>query len=215
MAPESGWRDLFLQAFRRSKNAMALLDERRRLVDVNGASLQLLGYKPSAILGRPVYEFVVGGPLASDREWRAVLRQERFTGVADLRCSDGRRVTLEFAGHPAVVTGQRLVLFVAVSTTRIGGRRPPLSEDPAETGSLTRRELEVIRLIALGASGPEIADELQLAHNTIRTHVRNSMTKLGARSRAQLVARTLGEGLVLLEPAEITQLRYWQSRRGP
>jgi DNA-binding NarL/FixJ family response regulator len=64
-------------------------------------------------------------------------------------------------------------------------------------GTLSRRELEVLRLIALGYSGPEIAAELDLAHDTVRSHVRNAMRKAGARSRAQLVAKALGEALVL------------------
>jgi DNA-binding CsgD family transcriptional regulator len=54
--------------------------------------------------------------------------------------------------------------------------------------------------VALGRSGPEIADELGIAHDTVRTHVRNAMTKAGARSRAHLVARALGEGLILGQP---------------
>ena len=47
------------------------------------------------------------------------------------------------------------------------------------------------------ATGPEIADELMISHNTVRTHAYNAMTKLGARSRAHLVAKALGDGLVL------------------
>jgi DNA-binding NarL/FixJ family response regulator len=54
-----------------------------------------------------------------------------------------------------------------------------------------------VRLLSLGSTGPEIADELQVAHNTVRTHVRNAMTKLGARSRAQLVAMSLGDARAL------------------
>ena len=54
----------------------------------------------------------------------------------------------------------------------------------------------MVRLLALGLTGPEVAEELQLAHNTVRTHVRNAMAKSGARSRAQLVARAVGEGTV-------------------
>ena len=44
-----------------------------------------------------------------------------------------------------------------------------------------------------GFSGPEVAEELRIAHNTVRTHTRNAMTKVGARSRAQLVAMSLAE----------------------
>ena len=54
-----------------------------------------------------------------------------------------------------------------------------------------------MRLVALGDTGPEIAAELQISHNTVRTHVRNSMQRVGARSRAQLVAKALGEGHAL------------------
>ncbi len=54
-----------------------------------------------------------------------------------------------------------------------------------------------MRLVALGNTGPEIAQELQIAHDTVRTHVRNAMGKVDARSRAHLVAKALGDGLVL------------------
>lgn len=60
---------------------------------------------------------------------------------------------------------------------------------------LSPRELDVVRLLAIGFSGPEVADELRIAHNTVRTHTRNAMTKVSARSRAQLVAKTLAEGM--------------------
>jgi DNA-binding NarL/FixJ family response regulator len=66
---------------------------------------------------------------------------------------------------------------------------------PART--LTTREREIVRLVANGSSGPGIAGELRIAHDTVRTHVRNAMTKLGARSRAHLVAKALGDGLTL------------------
>jgi DNA-binding CsgD family transcriptional regulator len=51
--------------------------------------------------------------------------------------------------------------------------------------------------VALGGTGPEIADQLQISHNTVRTHLRNSMIRLGARSRAHLVAMALAEGHAL------------------
>jgi DNA-binding NarL/FixJ family response regulator len=85
------------------------------------------------------------------------------------------------------------VLVVALSTSRWGARfRRPREEEPA-SGTLSAREREVVRLIALGESGPEIAAELHITHDTVRTHVRNAMAKLGARSRAHLVAKALGE----------------------
>jgi len=54
---------------------------------------------------------------------------------------------------------------------------------------LTTRELEIVRLICAGHSGPEIAEELVLAYNTVRKHTSNIYSKLGVRSRTQAVAR--------------------------
>jgi PAS domain S-box-containing protein len=192
---ESGWSNLFWEAFRRSKNAMFLLDDERRHVEVNGAYLQLLGYRRSELIGRHAYEFVVDGPVVTASEWQAILRSGEFTGPADLRCADGRCVRVEFAGHPEIVTGRQLVLFVALTTSARRRRLAGSSGAASGTARLTPRELEVIQLVALGMSAREVAQELQIAHDTVRTHVRNAMTKADARSRAQLVAKTLAEGI--------------------
>lgn len=189
-----GWAALFWEAFIRSKNAMMLLDEQRRHVAVNGAYLSLSGFRRSDVIGRPVYEHVAGGPLVTEREWRALLHRDHFTGTADLVCANGRQLTVDFAGHPELVTGRRLVLFVAIRAARTGRQHHDATPPRSDCVALSRRELEVVRLLALGLSGPEVAEELHLAHNTVRTHVRNAMAKVGARSRAQLVARTMGEG---------------------
>jgi PAS domain S-box-containing protein len=176
---------------------MVLADERRRLVDANGAFVKLLGYTRGAVLGRPIWDFIAGGPLLTPEQWANELAKHRFSGEASVVSNDGTVITMQWGAVTEVVTGQRLVLVVALSTSRWGERfRREISEEDA-TGSLSAREAEIVRLVALGASGPEIADELSIAHDTVRTHVRNAMTKLGARSRAHLVAKALGEGHVL------------------
>ena len=53
---------------------------------------------------------------------------------------------------------------------------------------LSVREREILGLIAGGDSGAQIAEALVLSPETVRTHIRNAMSKLGASSRAQAVA---------------------------
>lgn len=60
--------------------------------------------------------------------------------------------------------------------------------------ALTRREAEVLRMVAAGRSNREIARELFIAVHTVKNHVHNILTKLGARSRAEAIALTLGTG---------------------
>lgn len=190
------WPSLFSAAFTQSRNAMLLLDEQRRVVDVNGACIKLLGYRREQLLRRPVYDIVVGGPLATTAEWQRELAHGHFTGEAELLGADGSRIAIQWAATSEQVTGQRLVLFVALSTSRWGRRfRREQTADEA-SAPLSRREREIVALVALGQTGPEIADELRISHDTVRTHARNAMTKVGARSRAHLVAKALAEGLI-------------------
>lgn len=193
----NGWAGFFETAFRQSRNAMMLVDDRRIQIDVNGAYLKLLGYERGRVIGQPIYRFVAAPPRAAGEEWAAALAAGRFTGEAELICADGSRAGVQWGASTEVVTGRRLVLFVALSTSRWGGRFRRTTLSQRDAGPLSEREREIVRLIALGSTGPEIADELQIAHSTVRTHVRNSMTKLGARSRAHLVANALGSGTVI------------------
>ena len=122
MAENDEWAALFSTAFTRSRNAMVLLDSGRRHVDANGAYLTLLGYRRRDIIGQPVYRFVAGGPLLTPAEWKATMMQGEFTGEGTLIAADGSRVAVQFAATTEVVTGRRLVLFVALSTSRWGPR---------------------------------------------------------------------------------------------
>ncbi len=187
---------MFGYAFRQSRNAMVVLDERRVQLEVNSAYLRLLGYGRDDVLGKPIYELAPDGPELSSREWAASIAQGDFTGVRELIRADGTTIAVQWGAHPETISGQRLVLVVALNTERWGGRfrRPPPISDTEEP--LSEREREIVRLVSLGRSGPEIADELGIAHDTVRTHVRNSMDKIGARSRAHLVAKALGDGHV-------------------
>ena len=177
---------------------MALVDAQRLHVEVNPAYLRLLGYRRDGVIGRPVSQFVVNGPLLSPERWSAALAAGRFHGEAELIRADGTHVGVQWAGNTEIVTGRRLVLFVALGTSRWGGSFRRTAEADPDPRALSARELEIVRLIARGESGPEIADELHIAHDTVRTHVRNAMAKVGARSRAHLVAKVLAEGHALV-----------------
>jgi DNA-binding CsgD family transcriptional regulator len=173
---------------------MALVDKDRLVVDVNGAFVRLVGRRRDDVIGRPVGSFIVDAPIYTPAEWQAALVAGHFAGDVELMCGDGTFVAVQWDASTEIVTGRRLVLFVALSTSRWGGRfRRDLPAGDTPEG-LTSREREVVGLVAMGATGPEIADELQIAHDTVRTHVRNAMTRLGARSRAHLVAKALASG---------------------
>jgi DNA-binding CsgD family transcriptional regulator len=88
------------------------------------------------------------------------------------------------------------VLFVALQTSR-RGRDLMAAAEPQPASALSRREVEIVGMVAQGATSAEIASALHVSQNTVRTHVRNAMVKLDVRSRAHLVATVLGDGLTL------------------
>lgn len=61
---------------------------------------------------------------------------------------------------------------------------------------LTVREQEILELLAKGKSGNEIAEELHIAPLTVRTHIRNMMSKMGVHSRLEAVAFGMKNGLI-------------------
>jgi DNA-binding CsgD family transcriptional regulator len=195
MDRDAGWASLFDAAFRTSRNAMVLADERRHIVDANPAFIKLLGRRRAAIIAHPLWEFVEGGPLVTQKQWAQSLGLDNFAGTAGLVTADDVVVAIQWGAHVEIVTGQRRILFVALSTSRWGEHfRRDVDADIDATDALSPREKEIVHLVALGLTGPEIAEELHISHDTVRTHVRNAMSKLNARSRAHLVARALGEG---------------------
>lgn len=76
--------------------------------------------------------------------------------------------------------------------------KPP--EDGRPQGRCpSRREREVLTLLAGGSTDGQIAEVLELSPATVQTHVRNAKAKLGARTRAQAVALALVSGLIDLD----------------
>ena len=71
-----------------------------------------------------------------------------------------------------------------------------MREGPSEAEKLTSREREVLELVARGASNKEIANQLVIAENTVKVHLRNILDKLHLRNRQQAAAFAVQEGLV-------------------
>ena len=76
-----------------------------------------------------------------------------------------------------------------------------VNPEPHEHGNLngnrrlTQRELEVLELVAQGYSTREIARKLWVTEETVKTHVRRVLRRLGARTRAHAVAIAFVDGL--------------------
>ncbi|MFJ9678968.1 response regulator [Streptomyces sp. NPDC101194] len=95
-----------------------------------------------------------------------------------------------------VVAAGEAILFPA-ALRRMVAARPLGSAEALPKAALTGREEEVLRLMATGLSNPEIAESLTVSLETVKTHVGNVLTKLGAQNRTHAVVIAYESALVV------------------
>jgi DNA-binding NarL/FixJ family response regulator len=121
-----------------------------------------------------------------------VLRQALAVGARGLLTKAASARELRAALE--AVAGGHSYLDHRLSTLVVSGRD--------RAGRLSAREREILILLARGDSGERIAARLVLSPETVRTHVRNAMDKLGARTRAHAIALALLHGHIELPDAD-------------
>ncbi len=191
---DGGWERLFWLVFERTSNPIVLLDDERRIIEVNDAALMLFAGARENLIGMSIADSIrpEERPRAAS-EWQTFLGSGEYSGTRALLRADGSEVQIDFAARLAHVGGRRLAIYVATSEDPADA----LATAPAVELPLTSREREVVTLIALGHDTTEIAERLHISPETVRTHVRNAMSRLGAHTRAQLVAIALGSDQAL------------------
>jgi PAS domain S-box-containing protein len=196
MAQRAGWEPAFRAVFEASRNAIAILGDDRRVIDSNDAVKEVLGYERDAFVGLELRELV---PITeredADRALEDLRRSGTASGTRSLLHADGHLVNVQYAGSVTELPGLGVVAVYVVIDSRVVGDDAPSAEG-REEAALTPREHEVVRLVALGRTGDEIAAQLYLSPETVRSHVRNAMSKTDSRNRAQLVATALGRRLI-------------------
>lgn len=166
----------------------SLLVERRgsawEIEQVNDAWAALVDMQPEDLVGRPLR------PLATDETAMAAALagdSERFEGDGHVRHADGRRIPVALTAYPLPGSGGSALLHA---------RRAAAHDAAPDAPPLSRRELEILRLVADGRSGREIAEALHLSAETIKTHLRRVYLTFGVSDRAAAVAYAFRSGLL-------------------
>jgi PAS domain S-box-containing protein len=192
-----------------ASDAMFVTDERQRVRAWSDAATRVLGYEASEVLGLYCYEVLTGrrpdGHPVCGFNCPVTRNARRGRGTASYDVTARAR-----DGSPRYVNNSVLVLeggrgsFRVVHLVRESCDTPPTRPAtppepcaellPPET--LTRRELQVLRLFAGGSTLEQIAAELSISVFTARNHATSIQHKLGVRNRLHMVLEGMRRGLV-------------------
>jgi DNA-binding NarL/FixJ family response regulator len=142
--------------------------------------------------GRPDVRLIVLGP-SSDGELI----------LACIRAGAAACVDTDISPAALIATIKRVhageLLFEAGPLVQLLVNAPmPVPSAPQRTARLAERELQVLAAIATGMSSAEAADHLGISLATLRTHLKNIVTKLEARSKLDAVLIAIREGRIRL-----------------
>ena len=179
-------------------------------VFARGLSALLDGDRSLAIVAKDIEQRRVGVVLRAHRPDVAILDARALGKLADIReltvKHPSTRLVLLGDGLSGVECAQLLAFGASACLGRDTQSRDVLNavhlasrglqltpralsgSTPASGGLLTRREAEVLPLLAHGATNPQIAASLGIGVETVRTHARNIYRKLGVSSRSELIA---------------------------
>jgi two-component system response regulator NreC len=170
--------------------------------DADAAVRYLRGHKPDVLIldlnmpGRPSLEAIPDMQAASPETKIVVLTMQKEPAFARQALQLGvlGYVLKEAADDELVQAVRSAAAGETYLQPALGAK---LAAEPEKAASdLSERETDVLRLIALGHTNAEIAEQLYISVRTVETHRAHIQQKLGVSSRAELVRSALSRGLV-------------------
>jgi PAS domain S-box-containing protein len=203
-----------LEAFGRASDGVFAIDHNMRVVYWNWAAERIFGVDAEAAMGRRCDEIVAGyetsGAVLCAPDCRIIgcSRRGHAAETYDLQRTgpDGKRQWLSVS--IVVLRGRRRAstltvhLVRDVTAHRLVEQRAAdmLKQLPGTEASrgaqLTRREAEVLRMLACGSSNRAIADALGISTTTVRNHIEHLLAKLGAHSKLEAVVFAARERMI-------------------
>ncbi len=200
-------------------DGMFCVDRNQRIVQWSESAERVIGFKADDVIGQACYEVIGGNRLFAYPYCQpncpvlANARRRRTTRDFDVRIKSGDEqrwlnvsivLTEDSDGKSPLVmhlvrdvTDRRSVDSLSAAASR--DEKMPNGHEPMEADAITplsRREQQVIRLLAHGYSTSSVAEALGLSPVTVRNHITRAMSKLGVHSRLDAVVRAARYGIV-------------------
>jgi len=203
-----------LKDLARMTDGVIAVDSDQRILLWNRAAEKLLGLSAKEALGRYCYEVTrgrnkLGAPLcrptcytmALAKTGKPIPSTDMFTSTQAggqlwlnvthlVPRNTSSRVTLIhiFRDISRQKAMERLIHQLSSTLASLGSQVPATGRAPEPEAQLTRRQQQVLKLLAGGISTSAIAEQLGVSRSTVRNHIQNILSKLGTHSRLEAVA---------------------------
>jgi two-component system, NarL family, response regulator YdfI len=158
--------------------------------DAQSGSSSRIALSPDAVSRTPAFVLLVDEPSAP---WAADAVRNGARGVLPSDATPDEITAAIEAAAAGLVTLPADIAADLAAAARLPARQPVASAQP-----LTRREIEILGMLAEGLANKNIAARLGISEHTVKTHVASILMKLDAFSRAEAVAIGARRGLILL-----------------
>jgi DNA-binding CsgD family transcriptional regulator len=191
-------------AFERSLHPMLVADDERRYVDANAAACLFMRVAREQVVERRVDEFVPPEMRPGfDRTWSDFIRLGSVPAAVEWYFPDDESRIPIVVGTTSIRPGLYLIVVIPwwstdEADTAIGVDAVHGEATVDGLAPLSDREREVLTLLAFGHSGEQIARELFISPETVRTHVQHVRSKLGATTRGHAIAIAISQGEISL-----------------
>lgn len=185
------------RVFDQSLIPMIMVDNDRRYIEVNAAARLLARISLEEIRLLRIDDLTAEEDMpVLSAAWAELIEQGSVSGRYPATFTDGGSISVHYAGIANVLPGRHIFAFVPADWPGEELEAIHVAVDQEAASPLSNRQLDVLRLVAVGANASEMAAELSISEATIRTHVKNILERLGAHNRAHAVALAMKQGLL-------------------
>jgi DNA-binding CsgD family transcriptional regulator len=185
------------RVFDRSLIPMVIVDNDRRYLEVNAAARLVFRMSLHEMRRSRLDDFTDEEHLANIEDaWAEVMENGSANGHSLVTFKDQSKLWFSYAVLPNVLPAQHLIVFAPAGWPGDELEEMHPARQDGQADSLSPRQLDVLRLVAVGSNATQIATELSISEATVRTHVKHILDRLGAHNRAHAVALAMAGGLL-------------------
>jgi len=189
--------DQAIKFFESIQDPLLVIDREYKILYINKEGAAIYGKNSDRLTGKLCYAQLqeLDGPCISCPMEPVFVLKKATVSERWLTLSDGRRKCGEIRSYPVFDASDKIIAATTIIVD-ITEKKAQAVKSDGNVFHLSKREKQVLKLISKGYTNPNIAGELGVSINTVKTHVVNIFNKIGVSDRTQAAIMALKADLI-------------------